>query len=97
MCSSGISIVRLKIIHGLPQWATFPLLLLAFQAGDLQGLVDNRTVGATLHGADRFEKARSSTRTASTVVSKAVAEAIGHQCDVVKPVTAITCSDTPRC
>jgi len=40
------------------QWATFPLLLLAFQAGDIRALLDNRTVGATLHGADRLEKAR---------------------------------------
>ena len=38
------------------QWATFPLLLLAFQAGDLQGLAENRTVGASLHGASTFEK-----------------------------------------
>ena len=46
------------ILSNLAQWATFPLLLLAFQAGDVQALLDNRTVGATLHGADRFEKAR---------------------------------------
>ena len=40
----------------IAQWATFPLLLLAFQAGDIKGLLENRTEGATLHGADRFEK-----------------------------------------
>ena len=39
------------------QWATFPLLQLAFQAGDWQGLVDNQTKGTTLHGANNFEKA----------------------------------------
>jgi len=38
-------------------WITFPFLNLAFQAGDIQGLFDNRTVGATLYGATPFEKA----------------------------------------
>ena len=39
------------------QWATFPLLQLAFQAGDWQGLVENQTKGTTLHGATAWEKA----------------------------------------
>ena len=39
------------------QWATFPLLQLAFQAGDWQGLIENQTKGTTLHGASAWEKA----------------------------------------
>jgi fatty acid desaturase (delta-4 desaturase) len=38
-------------------WATFPLLQLVFQFGDLQGLLTNRTAGATLYGATQAEKA----------------------------------------
>jgi len=38
-------------------WLTFPFLNLVFQAGDIQGLLDNRTVGATLYGATPLEKA----------------------------------------
>ena len=40
----------------LLQWATFPLLQLAFQVGDWKALLENRTVGATLHGANRNER-----------------------------------------
>ena len=40
-----------------PQWATFPLLQLVFQAGDWQGLVENQTKGTTLHGATAWERA----------------------------------------
>ena len=39
------------------QWAAFPLLQLAFQAGDIKALLDNRTVGATMHGATDAERA----------------------------------------
>ena len=39
------------------QWATFPLLQVVFQIGDWQALLDNRTVGATLHGASNVERA----------------------------------------
>jgi len=38
-------------------WATFPLLQLIFQVGDWKALFDNRTQGATLHGATDFERA----------------------------------------
>ncbi|KAI8471451.1 MAG: fatty acyl delta4 desaturase [Monoraphidium minutum] len=38
-------------------WATFPLLTLVFQIGDIQALFDNRTVGATLYGATAWERA----------------------------------------
>lgn len=38
-------------------WFTFPLLTVVFQIGDLKGLVDKRTVGASLYGASNFEKA----------------------------------------
>ena len=45
--------------HCVPllQWATFPLLQVVFQIGDWQALLDNRTVGATLHGASNVERA----------------------------------------
>lgn len=35
---------------------TFPLLLIGFQVSDIKSLLDNRTPGATLHGASSFEK-----------------------------------------
>lgn len=38
-------------------WATFPLLQLIFQVGDIKGLLENRTGGASLYGATPFEKA----------------------------------------
>mmetsp|Transcript_11219 Transcript_11219/g.24171 ORF Transcript_11219/g.24171 Transcript_11219/m.24171 type:complete len:511 (+) Transcript_11219:159-1691(+) len=41
----------------LYMWLTFPFLTLVFQVGDIKGLLDNRTVGATLYGASDFEKA----------------------------------------
>lgn len=41
----------------LYMWLTFPFLTVVFQWGDLQGLVDNRTIGATLYGASNLEKA----------------------------------------
>ena len=47
----------------LPQWATFPLLQLAFQVGDWKALLDNRTVGATLHGANNTERLTGEPRT----------------------------------
>ena len=37
-------------------WMLFPFLNLSFQAGDIQGLFDNRTHGATLYGASTVEK-----------------------------------------
>ena len=39
------------------QWATFPLLQLAFQAGDVAALLQNRTHGATLYGASAGDRA----------------------------------------
>eukprot|EP00199_Chlamydomonas_sp_CCMP681_P000966 CAMPEP_0119102420 /NCGR_PEP_ID=MMETSP1180-20130426/1176_1 /TAXON_ID=3052 ORGANISM="Chlamydomonas cf sp, Strain CCMP681" /NCGR_SAMPLE_ID=MMETSP1180 /ASSEMBLY_ACC=CAM_ASM_000741 /LENGTH=516 /DNA_ID=CAMNT_0007086713 /DNA_START=15 /DNA_END=1565 /DNA_ORIENTATION=+ len=41
----------------LYMWAIFPFLNLIFQFGDLKGLVENKTVGATLYGASPLEKA----------------------------------------
>lgn len=38
-------------------WAVFPLLQLAFQAGDIQALVTGRTAGATMYGATAAERA----------------------------------------
>lgn len=38
-------------------WILFPFLNLVFQAGDIQALFQNRTVGATLYGAQNNEKA----------------------------------------
>ena len=38
------------------QWVTFPFLVVSFQAGDLIGLFTNRTIGATLYGADNWER-----------------------------------------
>ncbi|KIZ05639.1 hypothetical protein MNEG_2324 [Monoraphidium neglectum] len=38
-------------------WATFPLLTLVFQIGDIQALFENKTQGATLYGATNFERA----------------------------------------
>jgi fatty acid desaturase (delta-4 desaturase) len=38
-------------------WFTFPLLTVVFQIGDIKGLFDKRTVGASLYGASNFEKA----------------------------------------
>nr|AFO64943.1 chloroplast delta-6 fatty acid desaturase [Chlamydomonas sp. ICE-L] len=37
-------------------WVTFPFLVVSFQAGDLIGLFTNRTIGATLYGADNWER-----------------------------------------
>lgn len=37
-------------------WVTFPFLVVSFQAGDIIGLLTNRTIGATLYGATAFEK-----------------------------------------
>ncbi len=39
------------------QWLTFPFLNAVFQVGDIKALLDNRTVGATLYGAQNIEKA----------------------------------------
>lgn len=39
------------------QWALFPFLQLAFQLGDVNALIANRTPGATLYGASKAEKA----------------------------------------
>ena len=39
----------------LLQWATFPLLQLVFQLGDWQALLQRRTGGARLHGANATE------------------------------------------
>lgn len=41
----------------LLQWALFPFLQLAFQLGDVNALIANRTPGATLYGASKAEKA----------------------------------------
>jgi hypothetical protein len=38
-------------------WFTFPLLQLGFQFTDIISLFENRTAGATLHGATNVEKA----------------------------------------
>jgi len=38
-------------------WLTFPLLQFVFQIGDIKGLLDNRTQGASLYGATNAEKA----------------------------------------
>ncbi|MEW5311629.1 MAG: hypothetical protein WDW38_003328 [Sanguina aurantia] len=38
-------------------WALFPFLQLAFQLGDVNALIANRTPGATLYGASKEEKA----------------------------------------
>ena len=70
------------------QWATFPLLLLAFQAGDIQALLDNRTVGATLHGADRFEKARVPTLRCARVCLGTQRDAATPACSVRMPLEA---------
>ncbi|KAL6756900.1 fatty acyl delta4 desaturase [Haematococcus lacustris] len=40
----------------LYMWLIFPFLNLVFQLGDIKGLVENRTVGATLYGASQLEK-----------------------------------------
>lgn len=37
-------------------WMAFPFLQLAFQYGDINALLTNRTAGATLYGADQQEK-----------------------------------------
>jgi fatty acid desaturase (delta-4 desaturase) len=37
-------------------WATFPLLQLMFQVGDWQGLLQNRSQGATMYGANTTER-----------------------------------------
>ncbi|KAF8070962.1 acyl-lipid (7-3)-desaturase [Scenedesmus sp. PABB004] len=37
-------------------WATFPLLQIMFQVGDVKGLLSNRTGGATLYGATEGER-----------------------------------------
>ncbi len=39
------------------QWLLFPFLNLVFQAGDVQALFANRTVGATMYGASAAERA----------------------------------------
>lgn len=49
----------------LLQWATFPLLQLVFQLGDWQALIQRRTGGARLHGAN-------ATETASVVAGKLI-------------------------
>jgi fatty acid desaturase (delta-4 desaturase) len=41
----------------LYMWATFPLLTIVFQWGDIKGLMENRCDGASLYGASPFEKA----------------------------------------
>lgn len=38
-------------------WALFPMMQLAFQAGDWQAIVQGRTAGATLHGATAGQRA----------------------------------------
>jgi len=50
----------------------FPLLQLAFQFGDLKGLLTNRTEGATLYGATDSERTGGAWRAAAAFEQAAV-------------------------